>query len=58
MPAGIEPEPDPANQSLLDHLAEVWPASEDGPAERVWWDELAGRLTEAHPVLYAGWTGT
>ena len=56
--AGIEPEPDQADQSLLDHLAEVWPVAENGPAERVWWDELANRLAEVHPGLYAGWTGT
>ena len=55
--AGIEPDVDPADQSLLDHLIEVWPATEDGPAERVWWDDLAARLVDVFPGLYGGWTG-
>jgi S-DNA-T family DNA segregation ATPase FtsK/SpoIIIE len=55
--AGLDPDPDPSTASLLDHLLEVWPATPEGPIERVWWDELAGRLTEIHPGLYGGWTG-
>lgn len=55
--AGIEPDVDPADQSLLDHLVEMWPATEDGPAEKVWWDDLAARLVDTFPGLYAGWTG-
>ena len=55
--AGIDPEPDPSTDSLLDHLIEVWPVTENGPAERVWWDELAGRLADVHSGLYGGWTG-
>jgi S-DNA-T family DNA segregation ATPase FtsK/SpoIIIE len=55
--AGIEPDPDPADQSLLDHLIEVWPATEDGPAEKVWWDDLAARLVQVFPGIYTGWTG-
>jgi S-DNA-T family DNA segregation ATPase FtsK/SpoIIIE len=55
--AGIEPDPDPADQSQLDHLVDVWPADEDGPPDKEWWDDLAGRLVEMYPGVYAGWTG-
>ena len=55
--AGIEPDPDPSDQSLLDHLAEVWPLTEEGPVDKVWWDDLAIRLAETFPGLYSGWTG-
>ena len=55
--AGIDPDPDPSDQSLLDHLAEVWPLTEEGPVDKVWWDDLAIRLAETFPGLYSGWTG-
>lgn len=44
--------PDDSTASVLDHLATVWPASED----KVWGETLAERLAEAFPGLYTGWT--
>ena len=51
--AGLDPEPDTDTSSVLDHLAAAWPAGED----KVWWDDLADRLSVAHPGLYGAWTG-
>lgn len=50
--AGDEPA-DLDKSTILDHLADVWPVGED----KLWCDELARRLAEARPHLYAGWTG-
>ncbi|MCF4122188.1 hypothetical protein L1785_14500 [Antribacter sp. KLBMP9083] len=38
--------------SVLDHLIAAWPGTEP----KVWADELAARLTEHLPGVYAGWT--
>ena len=51
--AGLDPEPDTDTSSVLDHLAAAWPVDED----KVWWDDLAHRLSTAHPGLYGAWTG-
>ena len=51
--AGLDPEPDTDTSSVLDHLAAAWPADED----KVWWDDLADRLSALHPGLYGAWTG-
>lgn len=43
--------------TILDHLAEVWPLKEDSiPQPAVWWSELAKLLTGRYP-LYADVTG-
>ena len=51
--AGIDPDPDTSTDSILDHLATVWPPTE----EKVWWDDLAERLAATYPGLYGTWTG-
>lgn len=51
--AGLEPEPDASTASVLDHLAAIWPADDD----KVWWDDLAERLSGTFPGLYGTWTG-
>ncbi len=52
--AGIDQAPtDEQSASVLDHLAEVWPAAE----ARAWCETLAERLAAAHPGTYTGWTG-
>lgn len=51
--AGLDPEPDADTSSVLDHLAAAWPVDE----HKVWWDDLADRLSTAHPGLYGAWTG-
>jgi S-DNA-T family DNA segregation ATPase FtsK/SpoIIIE len=50
--AGTVPVLDDDAESILDHLAEVWPAGED----KVWCSVLAERLADAHPAVYEGWT--
>ncbi|MDO5698142.1 MAG: hypothetical protein Q4G51_09230 [Dermatophilus congolensis] len=50
--AGVELAHGAQCESILDHLAAIWPAGET----RVWCDTLAERLTEAYPSAYAGWT--
>ncbi|MGH3812678.1 MAG: cell division protein FtsK, partial [Pseudonocardiaceae bacterium] len=51
--AGLDPDPDQDSASVLDHLLEVWPPEEP----KAWCDDLAERLTTAHPGTYHGWTG-
>jgi len=48
--AGVDDEPELAQESILDHLAAVWPQGE----EKVWYDTLAERLAAVYP-LYEGW---
>lgn len=43
---------DDTTESVLDHLAAVWPATEP----RVWCETLAERLGEAYPGAYGGWS--
>lgn len=38
--------------TILDHLAEVWPAKDGAPQARVWWEDLAKLLAGRYP-LYA-----
>jgi S-DNA-T family DNA segregation ATPase FtsK/SpoIIIE len=54
--AGEDVEPDTSTGSVLDHLATVWPTTPDGPAPKVWSDDLADRLAEHMPDLYGGWS--
>ena len=51
--AGHTPDPDTSSDSILDHLATIWPPTE----EKVWWDDLAERLAATYPGLYGTWTG-
>jgi S-DNA-T family DNA segregation ATPase FtsK/SpoIIIE len=51
--ADQDPDPDESTDSILDHLAAVWPSDE----EKVWWDDLAELLEGAFPGLYGAWTG-
>ncbi|HET9873911.1 MAG TPA: hypothetical protein VFP89_15105 [Propionibacteriaceae bacterium] len=51
--AGVELDPTPDQVSVLDHLAQVWPAD----ADRLWWDDLAALLAAGHPDRYGDWTG-
>lgn len=56
--AGDDTGRDDNTGSILDHLLAVWPADPDrGPSEKVWNDDLAGRLAAFKPSLYEGWTG-
>lgn len=54
--AGQDPDVDVQDTAtILDHLAEVWPAKDGAPQPKVWWDDLAGRLAARYP-LYAATT--
>ncbi|MFC8797891.1 FtsK/SpoIIIE domain-containing protein [Promicromonospora sp. NPDC057138] len=53
--AGDEPA-DLDHSTVLDHLLAVWPESDpEWPTGKIWSDELAARLAEHKPTLYAGW---
>jgi S-DNA-T family DNA segregation ATPase FtsK/SpoIIIE len=54
--AGEDVEPDTSTGSVLDHLAAIWPTTPDGPAPKVWSDDLADRLAAHMPDLYGGWS--
>jgi S-DNA-T family DNA segregation ATPase FtsK/SpoIIIE len=54
--AGEDVEPDTSTGSVLDHLTAIWPTTPDGPASKVWSDDLADRLAEHMPDLYGGWS--
>ncbi|WP_369370763.1 hypothetical protein AB1046_18525 [Promicromonospora sp. Populi] len=55
MAAGEEPA-DLDHSTILDHLLAVWPENDpEWPTGKVWSDELAARLAESKPALYAGW---
>jgi S-DNA-T family DNA segregation ATPase FtsK/SpoIIIE len=48
------PQDETPQDSILDHLAMVWPAGED----RVWSEQLADRLATTYPSIYpATWDG-
>ena len=50
--AGTDPDTGEHSETVLDHLAAIWPTGQ----EQVWCDTLAERLTEAYPSTYYGWT--
>ncbi|MFC4631298.1 FtsK/SpoIIIE domain-containing protein [Promicromonospora alba] len=53
--AGEEPA-DLDHSTVLDHLLAVWPENDPEWANgKIWSDELAARLAEHKPTLYAGW---
>jgi S-DNA-T family DNA segregation ATPase FtsK/SpoIIIE len=57
MAAGDEPA-DTDDSTILDHLMDVWPATDpEWPNGKVWSDVLAERLAKSKPALYEGWTG-